>query len=179
MIQPMSSFQLVFPPYKDVAEVYSLAVNLGRWTQEALDASSMWGSVSKHNPESILHTDSFSITIVSSKTTQKSLPTYILEAQIAGFCRNYGSWGSPKVEFTEWNVELIESMVDTMAPWWESHAERSADTLVELQKTILKLLDGLMSQVRGISGRYLLGNNNCLPTTLTSTTRLSRRTAIC
>jgi hypothetical protein len=82
--------------------------------------------------------------------------TYVVEAQVAGFCRNYGSWGSAKVPFTEWNLELIESMVDTMTSWWDVHGESLVDILDELRNTILKSLDALASQVKGMFCRYLL-----------------------
>ncbi|PVH75179.1 hypothetical protein DL98DRAFT_658308 [Cadophora sp. DSE1049] len=75
--------------------------------------------------------------------------------QIAGFCRNYGSWGSGKVPYTEWNLDLIRYMIDAMAMCWEDHAERAATSMDELKRQILVSLDGLLSQVRDFSGAPL------------------------
>lgn len=53
-------------------------------------------------------------------------------------------------------------MVDAIASWWDGHAERLEATLDELQNTILKSLDGLISQVKGMFGPYLLINVSSL-----------------
>jgi hypothetical protein len=50
MIQSMSSFQLAFPHCQQITNIYSLAVNLGDWTKEALEVSAIWGSVSNRIP---------------------------------------------------------------------------------------------------------------------------------
>ena len=46
----MSSLQLAFPHYEQITDIYSLDVNLGKWTQEALEVSGIWGTVSNHIP---------------------------------------------------------------------------------------------------------------------------------
>ncbi len=74
----------------------------------------------------------------------------MLIAQIARFCANYGSWGSGKVPYTEWNLELIRSMADTMSLWWVLYTEKSASAIGDLEAMVLSLLDGLISQVKGI-----------------------------
>ena len=75
--------------------------------------------------------------------------TNMLTAQIARFCANYGSWGGEKVTHTEWNLELINSMVYTMSSQWDIYTETSAATLADLKMRILGLLDGLILQVEG------------------------------
>jgi hypothetical protein len=50
-------------------------------------------------------------------------------------------------------------MVDTMALWWDGHDESLSAALAELQNTILKSLDGLISQVKGMFSRYCLEMN--------------------
>jgi hypothetical protein len=51
-------------------------------------------------------------------------------------------------------------MVDTMADWWESHAGKLAAIIAGLQDLVLKSLDGLISEVKGMF------SNTCLEITL-------------
>lgn len=54
------------------------------------------------------------------------------------------------MDYTEWNLNLIESMADTISPWWDVYAEGSAAILDEIQNKILTSLDALASQVKGM-----------------------------
>lgn len=77
-------------------------------------------------------------------------PIDTLTAQIARFCANDGSWGSDKVRFTEWNLELINSMVNTMSSRWDTYTKMSAALIGDLEIKILASVDRLISQVEGI-----------------------------
>jgi hypothetical protein len=58
------------------------------------------------------------------------------KAQFAAFCRNYGSWGSGKIKYTEWNLELIRAMVDDMSPWWDDLKDGFDKTIKYINETI-------------------------------------------
>lgn len=75
-------------------------------------------------------------------------------SQILALCVNEGLWykeGVPRAG----NLELIKSMVDTMDPWWDTISERSESSLIELQSTILRSLEGLISRVKDFQGASL------------------------
>jgi hypothetical protein len=74
----------------------------------------------------------------------------MLTAQFARFCANEGSWGNGKVPFTEWNLELINSMADTMSSRWDIYTEMFATVIGDLKLSILGLVNKLISQVEGI-----------------------------
>ncbi|KAH6696399.1 hypothetical protein BKA61DRAFT_683102 [Leptodontidium sp. MPI-SDFR-AT-0119] len=79
--------------------------------------------------------------------------------QIGCFCRRYGSWGSPKVPFREWNQDLIDPMVDDMSSWWNIYAEMSTTNLADLENQISGLLDRLISQVKDFQGAPLFADS--------------------
>ena len=82
----------------------------------------------------------------------------MFQAQVTRFCAENGSWESKLVPYTEWNLELLEPMTKTMSLWWKIHDKRAVDNLEELQTTILKSLDGLAIQVKGIIYLLMLAN---------------------
>jgi len=45
---------------------------------------------------------------------------------------------------------LIDSMVDSMLPWWVLYGDKLTVAAGELETRILGLLDGIISQVKGI-----------------------------
>lgn len=77
-------------------------------------------------------------------------PIDTLTAQIARFCANDGSWGGVKVRFTEWNLELINSMVNTMSSRWDTYTKMSTALIGDLEIKILGSVDRLISQIEGI-----------------------------
>ncbi|CZR67592.1 uncharacterized protein PAC_17491 [Phialocephala subalpina] len=118
--------------------------NLGNWTENALEVSYTW--IEYHPSKQLKYLASFSAT---------DMP----EAQVGCFCRRYGSWGSPKVLFREWNQDLIDSMVDDMSSWWNLYADMSIANVADLENQILGLLDGLISQVKDFQGAPLFADS--------------------
>jgi hypothetical protein len=95
-------------------------------------------------------------------------------AQVAAFCRNYGSWGSDKVEYTEWNLEIIDAMVDDMLEWWESLASAFKEKLKGVETFVVAELNMLISRVKGTHSETLA---KLIPTNLNI--RFSWSTPLC
>jgi hypothetical protein len=83
------------------------------------------------------------------------------EAQIAAFCRHYGSWSSPKVRYTEWNLELIESMVDDMSRRWDHLNEGFEKTFDCIEDAINTEVDKLAAGVKGTKSRFAIVPGVC------------------
>ncbi len=62
---------------------------------------------------------------------------------------NNGSWANDPIEGRDWNIVLIEPMVNAMASWWSTYAATSQAVSNELQTTLLESLAGLRYQVKG------------------------------
>jgi hypothetical protein len=66
-----------------------------------------------------------------------------------------GSWGSNRVEYTEWNLQLIERMVDDMSPWWVTLNEEFVESLEDVNTIVTGGLDALVSEVKGREILYI------------------------
>ncbi|KAG4437321.1 hypothetical protein IFR05_007217 [Cadophora sp. M221] len=75
--------------------------------------------------------------------------------QYAAFCRGLGSFGSAKCPWANWNLELIEPMIDTMSISWEEYVERIATSMEELERRVVTSLEALLTQVKDFSGAPL------------------------
>ncbi|CZR60546.1 uncharacterized protein PAC_10442 [Phialocephala subalpina] len=63
--------------------------------------------------------------------------------QVAAFCRNNGSFSSPKVPYTEWNMELIAPMVEEMTPRWSTFLELCREHMDKFEHEVLSAMVAL------------------------------------
>ncbi|KAH7323547.1 hypothetical protein BKA65DRAFT_70778 [Rhexocercosporidium sp. MPI-PUGE-AT-0058] len=75
--------------------------------------------------------------------------------QYAAFCRGHGSYESAKCPRANWNLEIIEDMVDTLSISWEEHRERTGTSMDEFERLVISSLEALLTQVKDFSGAPL------------------------
>jgi hypothetical protein len=72
-----------------------------------------------------------------------------MKAQIGSFCRNYGSWKLYGKDKRDWNLELIDVMVNDMSPWWDHLSESFGNIFDYINRTIEMEIGKLASEVKG------------------------------
>jgi hypothetical protein len=69
--------------------------------------------------------------------------------QILAFCRHYGSFSSRRCDPADWNLELIEAMVDDMRAWWDDLSKGFESSVEYISDAITTEISKLASEVKG------------------------------